>query len=136
MKASFHHRQLVVAGCNIVSDFYVMAKELGGFRILFVLRSQIGQLKQSIRKVRVRLECLLKQFISFSRVTLTLFNEAEIVETRRIVRICLQSFAEILSSFVESSQVPIRETHERKRACGWIECDQSFKLLNRFLCFA
>src|SRR5438445_8199049 len=99
--------------------------------MVFALNSQIGQFEQSFRKIGIGTKSLLEELRSFGFVSLPLLDITHVEEAGSVARIFFQPLLKIFLGFVESAQVPVRESHESKRPRRRIEIDQFLELNDR-----
>ena len=78
MEAPLHHGELVISGSGVAADFYISSKQVGGLFQSLVGDSQIGQLQERFRIIRIRPESLLKQLFGPRVISLALLDVAHV----------------------------------------------------------
>src|SRR5215469_136492 len=133
MEAPLDHRQLVVSRSRIPAHLNVFAQQYCSLCILLLFDAKVGQFEQSVWKVRICVERLLKERFRSRQISLPLLNVTKIEQARCIMRLKLQTVLEVFACFFEAAEVPVRQSHERIGASGGVEVDQDFELVDGFL---
>src|SRR5580692_7376295 len=135
MKILLHHRELVVSGSGIPAYLDVPPQKNCGLFESFAGDAQIRQLQQGFGKIGVGPERLLVKFFRARWMALPLFDVSEIEQAGRVVRIPFEPSLKILARFIESSQTPVRNSHESVRLRRGFELDQFLELRNSLFRF-
>ena len=98
---AFDHSEFVIALGGIATDFYVATEKFGGFGEAFGGDAEICELDESVGKIGIGFECLLKIAFRFGLIALAAFDVANVEEARCVVRVELEALFDESIVFIQ-----------------------------------